>query len=1251
MSLRLSLFQPCRRLLGSSLAHSAPVRAQRPRRGAWPCLLLAVLLQVSALGRAAAESPYDQKQRALAQRAIAHGREPLGALDLLELLRQGDRADPAVTRELFDKLAKTRSLGAEQRVLAARASAIWARRAGDLAGSAKVYDQLGYLRKFRVIGPFDNEGKQGFDRELGPERERLSAVKLDAQYPGRERPVRWRKLPEIVQNGQVDFDALLRPIENVCALAETTLSFDKAQPITLWLGGGGATKLYFNGVEVIRDAAYRGFGYDRSVASVDAAAGNNRLLVKSCTTSGPFSFAVRVGDARGEPLVVAQDADNLDPVRQTPETLAAEAKAASPKQTGMLSVLAQLERAAAVERPSAAALENLARFLWYSSADDPAVRRAHQLAVRAAELGPTPARFLMASSLADERYEKMRLLQKALALAPNDADVQIANARILSTGPAGERALRALDGAPKEGAAGLDVLEARIGFLRQLGLRDTAKAAIAEALKRAPRCEALLELAAELASEDTRKDEQLRISRELVALRYDHYPSRRALTEAAIAAGKDVEALEQLDAIRALYPGSEKRALYLADLYDALGRDDLELATLKHALEIVPESEVLWVRQGRALLRGQRTEAATESLRRALALAPQDAATRELLEQIVPEQRLDEGYAIERDKLLARRVKSAEFPSTILQDLNVTTVFENGLGSRFVQFAAQVHDAEGARRLRARSIQFDPETQRVDVRLARVYRADGRVLEATETYEEQLGEPWYRVYYDTRALVVVFPDLEPGDSVELRYRVDDVAPRNLYADYFGDLHLFAGAEPRVDVEYVLITPAARKFYVNKPKLELETREELKGAQRIQHFHAKNLPALRSEPNMPGVTETVPYLHISTYESWEKVGRWWWGLVHDQLYADENLKKVVADLKRGSKSEAELVQRIYGWVVTNTRYVALEFGIHGFLPYRVPEIVRRGFGDCKDKASLIYTMLREAGVDARLVLVRTDQNGAIDTEPASLSVFDHAIAYVPSLDLFLDGTAEHSGTRELPAGDQGIMVLVVGEKTVELKTTPILPPETNLRTRKLNISLNDDGAGSLSAEEQIAGNDAARYRNTFQAVGTQKDRLQRQLSSSYPGLSLEQHSFSNLGDIEQPVTLKYSLTAPLMARPEGSELRISASGLGDLLRELASMPARKYTLDLGVPRAYREERTVRAPTGYVVRAAPAGGEVKSRFGSLTVKNEQRADSVVSRTAFTLGVKRVEPKDYGEFRRFVEQADGLVRQRISFSKESK
>ena len=58
------------------------------------------------------------------------------------------------------------------------------------------------------------------------------------------------------------------------------------------------------------------------------------------------------------------------------------------------------------------------------------------------------------------------------------------------------------------------------------------------------------------------------------------------------------------------------------------------------------------------------------------------------------------------------------------------------------------------------------------------------------------------------------------------------------------------------------------------------------------------------------------------------------------------------------------------MIRNTRYVALEFGIHGWKPYRAHEVVSRGFGDCKDKGSLINAVLAAAGIEARVVLLRT-----------------------------------------------------------------------------------------------------------------------------------------------------------------------------------------------------------------------------------------------------------------------------------------
>jgi len=62
--------------------------------------------------------------------------------------------------------------------------------------------------------------------------QRMQAPDLHATFAGRERPVRWRELPDIAQRGLVSFAAVMRPRENVCALAETFVTSPKAQPLT-----------------------------------------------------------------------------------------------------------------------------------------------------------------------------------------------------------------------------------------------------------------------------------------------------------------------------------------------------------------------------------------------------------------------------------------------------------------------------------------------------------------------------------------------------------------------------------------------------------------------------------------------------------------------------------------------------------------------------------------------------------------------------------------------------------------------------------------------------------------------------------------------------------------------------------------------------------------------------------------------------------------------------------------------------------
>ena len=207
----------------------------------------------------------------------------------------------------------------------------------------------------------------------------------------------------------------------------------------------------------------------------------------------------------------------------------------------------------------------------------------------------------------------------------------------------------------------------------------------------------------------------------------------------------------------------------------------------------------------------------------------------------------------------------------------------------------------------------------------------------------------------------------------------------------------------------------------------------------------------------------------------------------------------------------MVAALHAFVVTQTRYVALEFGIHGYKPYPVDQVLERRFGDCKDKASLTHALLASVGIESRLVLLRMSHLGAVPDAPASLAVFNHAILRVPSLDLWLDGTADHSGTGEIPGADRGATVLVIEpDGPPRFGRLPLARPEENRSETAVAFRLAADGSATLEGSYLQAGARAPALRRAFQSEADRKPSLERSLGQLYPGLRVEQVSLRGPG---------------------------------------------------------------------------------------------------------------------------------------------
>jgi transglutaminase-like putative cysteine protease len=582
-------------------------------------------------------------------------------------------------------------------------------------------------------------------------------------------------------------------------------------------------------------------------------------------------------------------------------------------------------------------------------------------------------------------------------------------------------------------------------------------------------------------------------------------------------------------------------------------------------------------------------------------------------------------------------------------DLTVTTVFENGLSSKFRQIVFQPLTDAAAALARQHAFQYQADSERVQLRGARVFRGDGTVDEAIESGEGAADNPAIAMYTSARTFYVQFPRLEPGDVVELRYRIDSMSTQNQFADYFGDVEYLQGSEPTAHAEYDLITPKSRKLYVDAKRLPgLKQSVVERGNSRIYRFEVDHVPPLTPEPSMPPWPSVLGFVHVSTYASWKEMGRWYWGLVHDQLDVDEETRKLAHRIAQGKTTELDKVKAVYDWVVDSTRYVALEFGIYGYKPHRCVQTVSRGWGDCKDKAAVIVTLLKELGIDSTMVIVRSGMRGDFDSNVASLAPFDHAIAYVPSLDLYLDGTAEFTGSSELPGMDQGALALQVNRGDSVLVRLPVSDPEKSVRKREVTATLRKDGSAQLDVAYTTTGTSAASWRRRFHAEGTRRDRLTEDLGGEFAGFELLPGAagvqVSTLDDIEQPVAIKAHGVASRLARQEGQELSVPVTPGFRLTPAYASLSARKLDVKLPPLGTLDDTFVVKLPAGMHVVSAPPAAKGDGPFGSYTVSVDRDAGRVVVRTRLTLKTLVVTPDKYAAFKQFCADADAALTPRL-------
>jgi len=397
------------------------------------------------------------------------------------------------------------------------------------------------------------------------------------------------------------------------------------------------------------------------------------------------------------------------------------------------------------------------------------------------------------------------------------------------------------------------------------------------------------------------------------------------------------------------------------------------------------------------------------------------------------------------------------------------------------------------------------------------------------------------LYDDTRYKSFQIPGADKGSVIGYEYqqRERSSVPQKLW--------MFQDEIPVKQARFVLELPA-NWTYTACWRNHANVPPQAAGENRWV-WELADIEAIASEPKMPSWRSVAGELGVSFFpkqpgsdRTWAQVGKWYADLTAGRRDSTQEIKDKVRELLLGTADPYEKLRRLTSFVQHDIRYVAIEIGIGGYQPHSAAEVFAQRYGDCKDKATLLSAMLREAGFDSYYVLIN-DERDFLSTEFASPLNFDHAIlairlpqevdpntvlATLPhhtlGLLLFFDPTDSSTPLGYLPPSLQANYGLLVDDGG-ELVQLPVLAPTANKIVRTAKLSIDASGKLTGTAHELRTGPAASELRDELLAVP--KIQRQKVFQSLISGLSsgaiLTSANITDLGDFTTPLVIDYGFT--------------------------------------------------------------------------------------------------------------------------------
>jgi hypothetical protein len=518
-------------------------------------------------------------------------------------------------------------------------------------------------------------------------------------------------------------------------------------------------------------------------------------------------------------------------------------------------------------------------------------------------------------------------------------------------------------------------------------------------------------------------------------------------------------------------------------------------------------------------------------------------------------------------------------------------------------------------------------------------------------------------YDDSYYYSFKYPSVASGNRTQLQY-TSTVKDARFIPGYIFTTYL-----PQAKTSYTIKTTRHVELVydvVNDPKHLIKFRKFEKGGFQYYEWTATDLAPTKSEDNSPSIRYFAPHIicYVKSYETKNgKVNilsdlgdlyRWYYNFVPDlNAESTQELKTVVDAIVKKSKTEVETVRNVFYWVQNNIQYVAFEEGMRGLIPHTGSYVCEKRYGDCKDMANLIVSMLKMANIKVYHTWIGTrDLPYKYSVVPTPL-VDNHMIAtYIDNQQryYFLDATSDHTAFGLPSSMIQGKEALIGFDKNkYEVKMVPEMSKETNIMNDSISIHLDGNQIAGKGKTSLIG---YAKVFGGYELDRAEKDDVKRYVTRLIGKGSnkfyLDGFGLANLDDRDTPTRIDYTFRIGDYFQKIGDELYINLHLKKDYYNAFIDK-TREAPMEVSYKYVENDFCEFTIPDGYDVEYLPSNVKVNGDLIGLETTYLRDNNKIIFTKKFYIDRLLVMPGDFERWNTSIKELSEVYKESIILKKK--